>query len=666
MGKVKSKEFKIFWLSMFYGFIILLGIVYSSQIFINDNPKTATWQDVADYNFEVIDQTYGDETEHVQNVYAISTPEQLAGLFSIDQKIASSQQNSAYAEDLSSISNGTYVLANDIDMSGRSWSVALSFSRVFDGNYHTISNLIISKSDTYVGLVGKLTGTIRNLFLENVTVHNNYSGNTTTYTGAIAGYNDGTISNVDIVSGSIKGNVYRSSSSSRYTGGITGYNVGLIKNCYNSSTVSTGTHIGGIAGRNADSITNCFNYSKISDTSSNNAASRYCGGIAGYNAGGSDLSKCYNAGTITNSSTTITRCFAGGIVGYTVTAISECANDGTVSAGTSTSKETNYAGGIAGYSSKSITNCSNSGSITSYAKSTITNKEYNRETSNVNSYDKSFEIGTYRMNAHGALVYIEARVFNNSEYDGDGDTPTANYNSRVTDIKAYAGGIVGYGSATCSSCYNSGSVSGGTSREQHTDVISIGFIEYYNGWFGSVHFVSQMPTYAVFNVSYISGRYYSPINGNRTVSTSRCYSTRDYGTISSSDFSITADFYDFGGETVYRNRTGSQTFTHNRPVGQTSQRNNFTVRFTAKKIVSNDTYILQGYTDLYLYGNGDDASRVGSGKHQGPFYTINESITIKKDYTVSSSVSASNLGSTYWATSSVINGGKPYLKNLYW
>ncbi|MBO5064948.1 MAG: prolyl oligopeptidase family serine peptidase [Clostridia bacterium] len=126
------------------------------------------------------------------------------------------------------------------------------FQGTFDGKGYTINGLYISTSDRYIGLFGyNSSGTIKNVGV----INSYFAGGR--YTGAIAGQNEGTITNC-----------YSNSTSdcSRYTGGIAGNNTGTISNCYNvgkitgtsSSAFSPAYYVGGISGANDKNIANCF------------------------------------------------------------------------------------------------------------------------------------------------------------------------------------------------------------------------------------------------------------------------------------------------------------------------------------------------------------------------------------------------------------------------
>ena len=128
--------------------------------------------------------------------------------------------------------SASYILANDVDCNiTRSWDGGKgftpigndinSFSGLFDGNGHTISNLYINRStQDYVGLVGYThNATIRNLGLidVNITGHN--------YVGALIGHLDNytTISN-NYSTGQIIGNLD--------IGGLVGESYGNILSSY--------------------------------------------------------------------------------------------------------------------------------------------------------------------------------------------------------------------------------------------------------------------------------------------------------------------------------------------------------------------------------------------------------------------------------------------------
>lgn len=145
----------------------------------------------------------------------ISTPEELVAL---------ANDRTKWEE------NYRYVLAEDIDMTGKEISPIGNSSKwfkgKFSGNGHVVKNLTIDLIDSYhVGLFGD---------------------------------NAGLIMNVGIEGGSIKGQ--------SFVGGLCGFNQGTISGCYNTAAV-TGADmaIGGICGRTfGGTIKNCYNAGEIS------------------------------------------------------------------------------------------------------------------------------------------------------------------------------------------------------------------------------------------------------------------------------------------------------------------------------------------------------------------------------------------------------------------
>lgn len=270
-------------------------------------------------------------------------------------------------DDLMAIHSNTsskYILMNDIvfDESdfgstyndGMGWIPFESFSGIFDGNGHKISNLRISGEQDKVGLFGTLTASalVKNLTLENVyiDVEGDYVGGICgqiQMDKAVSGYR---ISNCK-VSGSISGN--------NYVGGICGYiDIGVTENCYiiekscNIASVNGTQYVGGLAG---------YHYGYA-----------YYLGYAGARGSRTYIGLSMNMGSVTAISD------AGGLIGkayerqdggpygsnYGYLYLNDCFNSGSVSAD-------RYSGGIIGnvYRSKkdeqvTLTNIYNAGKVT--------------------------------------------------------------------------------------------------------------------------------------------------------------------------------------------------------------------------------------------------------------------------------------------------------------
>lgn len=391
-----------------------------------------SWQYVADTNIELKTDTNEDGT--TETYYAISTPEQLAGMFEVVNS------NSVNAE---SINTYTYKLTQNIDLSGKTWSIVNFYKGyVFDGNSFHIQNLNISSSSTNVGFVGVLYGTIQNLYFDNATIKNTNNTGAANKTGVVAGrVSGGEIINVTVDSNSsVTGNYYLNNND-RCAGGIAGYiSSGKIINCINYASVGTAKFVGGIVGEiDSGTIENCTNYSSILNAGSNEYPR--VGGIVGESYG--SISYCSNLGNVTYSVYATGDFRVGGIVGHNGGNLSLCVNKGSIY-GTNTSTAIAYAGGIAGYSNEKIENCLNTGSISAYSAKLSSSSSQNVVTKSVSETE-------YYKNTYFFWGWATEWFW----YTRNSASIT------ITNIDAYAGGIVGVGNAEVSNCYNSGQITGG-------------------------------------------------------------------------------------------------------------------------------------------------------------------------------------------------------------
>ena len=208
------------------------------------------------------------------------------------------------------------------------------FTAVFEGNGHTISNLYINGTNTYVGLFGELgpRGKIRNLGIKGGSVTGDDQ------TGGLVGHNDfGTIiacySTVTVEARGPYGDV----------GGLVGLNNNgsTIRASYTTGSVAGRGSIGGLVGKNLGTISACYARGNAEATGDRGKA----GGLVGYNVG-------ENLGTIIACYSTVTveargaNSDVGGLVGYNdLGSIITCYATGNVEATGAYSK----AGGLVGY-----------------------------------------------------------------------------------------------------------------------------------------------------------------------------------------------------------------------------------------------------------------------------------------------------------------------------
>lgn len=201
------------------------------------------------------------------------------GIFSVDEN-----QKPLY--------NGTFVLPEPID--------AIDvFKGTFDGQGYTISGLYV-EGEEYVGLFEKLTGTVKNLSIENSLI----IGNSIDGVGAV---------------GSICGEISSSAKVEKYfstaivicrgdglvAGGLAGSVVGEMTDCYFNGTIiaENCTAVGGVVGTAAGIFINCANTGDVYAYQSDNI-----GGFAGFLDGSAQ--GCSNTGDVYANYT------AAGFAGY--------------------------------------------------------------------------------------------------------------------------------------------------------------------------------------------------------------------------------------------------------------------------------------------------------------------------------------------------------------
>jgi len=152
-----------------------------------------------------------------------------------------------------SFSGKTVVLDADIDLADVEWTPISTFKGTFDGQEHTISNMVVSETEC-VGFFGDVVGTIKNLKIDGATVNGNH------YVGAVAGYVYGTVSGCYVTNSEIDAtpNEVTTNSGTSYdngdkVGGIVGYLAAepsaTLSGCYVSGTSVSGYRdVGGLVG----------------------------------------------------------------------------------------------------------------------------------------------------------------------------------------------------------------------------------------------------------------------------------------------------------------------------------------------------------------------------------------------------------------------------------
>ena len=259
-------------------------------------------------------------------------------------------------------SNSTYILKNDIDLSGINWTPIEGFAGTLLGNGFAIRNLKIESSSGNVGFFSKLDGNVLNVEFENADIK--VSGRNENV-GILCGELNGIVANVT-VSGSV------TAEKSENIGGVCGYvsTIGSyhINDIKNEAAVTGVSCVGGCFGKVYDYISNgtssfSVEYSNIVNSGKVTATKDFAAGVIAYidadatGFGGrvtTTIIDCNNTGSITGNY------YISGIVGW-----ADCDSDSTIDSCTNAAliNAEAYTGCIAGATGQYvIVNCSNEGS----------------------------------------------------------------------------------------------------------------------------------------------------------------------------------------------------------------------------------------------------------------------------------------------------------------
>jgi|GEM_PF-3151680 len=185
--------------------------------------------------------------------------------------------------------------------------LADSYGGIIDGGGHAIKGLVVKQAKDYVGFIGYLVGTVKNLTL----LESSVAGDN--YVGAIVGYNErGSVINCHH-SGEVTG-------SGGYVGGLVGQNFAAVLSYSSNAGVvkSVGDFTGGIVGQNVQTpLSGCYNTAKVTSTGS------MVGGVTGQNSN-AVMRACYNTGAVEGAG------LLGGVAGGNAGTVSACYWSGTV------------------------------------------------------------------------------------------------------------------------------------------------------------------------------------------------------------------------------------------------------------------------------------------------------------------------------------------------
>ena len=200
------------------------------------------------------------------------------------------------------------VLTADIELSGETWtpigSESTPYTGTFDGQGYTISGMTIENAESYSGLFGNVTGTVKNF-----TVTGSITGDETVSRVGGAVGSLGTASVGGTVSGVTSGVNITVSAGNDHIGGVVGSmpeNISpTVESCVYTGNITVTVKAGSVAGVvgyiRTGTIQNCANQGGISVSGSGDGS---VGGILGYcNNKSIKITACYNTGIISASGT---------------------------------------------------------------------------------------------------------------------------------------------------------------------------------------------------------------------------------------------------------------------------------------------------------------------------------------------------------------------------
>lgn len=243
--------------------------------------------------------------------------------------------------------NKEILLTSDISLVGKEFYGIPDFGGVFDGQGHTISEINISKGQSYVGLFIHVE---KNAVIQNLNVSGSViPTGSPVIIGGIAGENYGLIKDCSF-KGVVKGN--------DYVGGIVGMNQlsGNVSFCTSEGFISGVHFTGGICGENMGNIANCRNEAMVNTTNTDTEIT-----VDSMESLNKVLSLIKNGINKEDdeASSDVTVSDTGGIVGLSIGIVSRCINNGEIGY-----EHVGYnVGGIAGRQSGYLYSCSNNGKI---------------------------------------------------------------------------------------------------------------------------------------------------------------------------------------------------------------------------------------------------------------------------------------------------------------
>ena len=186
------------------------------------------------------------------------------------------------------------ILTADLDMGDYAWvpmgytQNSTVFTGTFDGQGHTISNLICqylgTQTGTNLGLFGTVgaNAMVKNVQLKDAKVNTSNMDSGTAWLGGIAGQMTGGVIESCVVDAEME-----TLNASAVMGGVVGNNGATVHSCFATADM-TGYQMGGLVGANSGDLYNSYAYTKFD----HKGGSTYFGGLVGVNTG--RVENCYS------------------------------------------------------------------------------------------------------------------------------------------------------------------------------------------------------------------------------------------------------------------------------------------------------------------------------------------------------------------------------------
>ena len=247
--------------------------------------------------FEAVTLTVSATPEQINGVYQIKTANNLFWFAAL--------VNGTLTDGTAQNAAASAVLTTNIDLTGADWTpignASTIYTGTFDGQNYTISGMTLENAESYSGLFGNVTGTVRDF---TVTGSITITGDKTVAKVGGAVGSLGTASAGGTVSGVISGVDITVSAGNDHIGGVVGSmpenSSPTVESCLYMGNITVTVEAGSVAGIvgyiRTGTIQNCANQGGISINTGGNGS---VGGILGYcNNGKIYIRNCYNSGSI--------------------------------------------------------------------------------------------------------------------------------------------------------------------------------------------------------------------------------------------------------------------------------------------------------------------------------------------------------------------------------